>query len=138
MIDVRPNHENGYLYLLVSEPFSLDELYQLLLNSPNAFVGWPAVLDLRQVRLDRITETDIRRHLMKKSSLGGAKTSVPCAYVVEGVKAQAVVRMATVMSELASISKDEDMLVTEDLEEATRWVTASGAAVDAKRRYSRG
>ena len=113
-------------YLRASEPFSLQELYLLLANpsskdSPATNDG-PAILDLRLVRVERLELHDIRRHLIKKGDLGGARTDFTCAYLVATPEAASKVRVANIFSELIGVTTENKTFVTTDITEAAAWV----------------
>lgn len=129
--------EYGFTYILASRGFSLEELFDLLTaavmeTSPSQALC-PVLLDLREAHLDRFTEADIRRHIMRKSSLDPRLTSMPVAYVVRDLEGYSVVRMATMFSELSRVSEEKHTLITEHLSEAVAWLTDfTGAGADGK------
>lgn len=131
--------EFGFTYLLVSAPFDLEELYTLLANVPTDPIPpealCPVLLDLREVDLDHLSEADIRRHLMRKSTLDPRLTHVPCAYVVRDARDAMVVRLATVYADLSGVGTETKSLVTEHLTEAVGWLvhlTGAGNAASAQ------
>lgn len=118
----------GFNYLLVQNPFYLDELYQLIVSTPTDPIPpqalCPVLLDLREVDLSHIKEPDIRRHMMRKSQLDPRLTHVPCAYVVRSLRDYTMVQMANIFSELSGVNSEDDALITEHLSEAVGWLIA--------------
>ena len=116
----------GVNYIIATEPFSLQELFALLASSSDkeehAALGCPTVLDLSRVNIARIETSEIRRHIMKKSTLESARTAAPCAYLVSGMAAFSMVRMALVYAELAGTSPEDMTFITEVLSEAAQWI----------------
>ena len=127
--------EYGFTYILASHGFSLAELYDLIASVPTDPIPpqslSPVLLDLREVHLDHVTEVEIRRHTMRKSSLDPRLTSLPVAYVVRDLEDYSVVRMAMVFSELSHVSEEKRSLITEHLSEAVAWlIELTGAGAD--------
>lgn len=116
----------GFNYILASEPFSLDELYALVSapqpDPPLASSGKPVLLDCREVDLTRLTEAELRRFMMRKSVLPKSITDIPVAYVVSTLQDQAVIRMASMFSDLSGVTKEERITITEVLSEAVGWL----------------
>lgn len=120
----------GINYLLVQNPFSLDELYQLIVSTPTDPIPpralCPVLMDLREVDLGHFTEAEIRRHMMRKSQLDPRLTRIPCAYVVRNLRDYSMVHLANIFSELSGVNSEDDSLVTEHLSEALVWLLARG------------
>lgn len=117
----------GINYVRAIEPFSLGELFELLTQANKnpqliEVLGKPTLLDLRFIDLARVEAPDIRRHLMKKTSLDPRLTQILCAYLVKGVAGQATLRMANMFAELSGLSPEEHTIVTEDIWQALQWL----------------
>lgn len=117
----------GINYVRAHEPFSLGELFELLVKANEnpqiaEVVSQPTLLDLRFVDLASIEAPDIRRHLMKKTSLDPKLTQIPCAYLVKGIAGQATLRMANMFAELSGLSPEDHTTVTEDISQALHWL----------------
>ncbi|THD71590.1 hypothetical protein E7681_17450 [Thalassobius vesicularis] len=116
----------GFNYILASEPFSLDELYDLVsapLREPMLpSSGKPVLMDFREVDLTRLTEPDLRRFLMRKSVLPKNITDIPVAYVVGTLQDQALIRMASMYSDLSGVTNEDRITITEVLSEAVSWL----------------
>lgn len=117
----------GINYVCALEPFALGELFSLLLKANEnpqiaEVLSQPTLLDLRFVDLGRLEAPDIRRHLMKKTSLDPKLTRIPCAYLVKGIAGQAALRMANIFAELSGLSPEDHTIVTEDIRQALHWL----------------
>lgn len=121
-------NEFGIHVLRAREPFDLDQLYTLIVNEYGRDgadgIGAPVLFDLREVDVTLIAAPEIRRHMMKKSVLDESVTKVVLAYVVNGIAAQAAVRMANTYSELMGLSGEDRTLVTDDLGKAVEYLAA--------------
>ena len=82
----------------------------------------PVLMDLREVDLGQISEVEIRRHFMRKSTLDKRVTGIPCAYVVKDLKDYSAMRLASIFGDLSGVGAEYQTLVTENLFEAVAWL----------------
>ncbi|WP_138424505.1 hypothetical protein [Maritimibacter alexandrii] len=128
MIDHTYLRDFGVHHLRVRDPFSLDEFRALLSGgAPFDDVDMPPlrtiIIDLRGVDLSGLTDAEMRRHAMFKSTVDKSKTNVNCAYLVDSVEAQAKVRLALVYSALSDVTSEAKTLVSERPDEVGNWVS---------------
>jgi len=125
MLDYTYIEKYNINFLCAREPFSLQELLQLLktpreADDPSTRNG-PVIMDFRQVQFERMKMPDIRRHLMKKANVGGADFF--CAYVMGSPEATSVLRTANGFSGLTGVTQKEKTFVTEEFTEAVTWIS---------------
>ncbi|MBR9842040.1 MAG: hypothetical protein GYB25_02690 [Rhodobacteraceae bacterium] len=128
--------EFGIHYIRAREPFDLEQVYRFLLNENGAIrpetMGKPALFDMRQVDVSRITASDIIRHMMKKSTLDESIRTAFVAYLVQGLPAQALVRMANTYAELMGLTSEDRGCITEDYNAAVRCLAEVVSLSDAE------
>ncbi|MCW9044013.1 MAG: hypothetical protein OQK05_11780 [Pseudopelagicola sp.] len=123
--------EFGIHCVRAREPFDLTQLYELVTHEYSRGdadgIGQPVFFDLREIDVRRISQPDIRRHIMKKSVLDESVTDIVVAYLVDGLSSQAMVRMVNTYSELSGVSSEGKTFITESLREAVQYLAGAAA-----------
>lgn len=121
-----PIGNTGILFYRGGPPFSIDQIIRF---KTDIFRGchkgmdlhMPAVADFRALDLGSVPSVEINRYIMARSALG-LSSAGPLAILCEDMRSQLVLRLYSVMAELAGLRNETDMMVTGCPEDAIAFV----------------
>ncbi|MEP1932548.1 MAG: hypothetical protein ABJJ37_14840, partial [Roseibium sp.] len=119
----------GLHIVRASEPFELDQLYQLGLaaierGGTSAEFWRPTFFDYRNVNLTKFEANDLRRLIEKRKAFGEEHNNNLSVYIVADMGSFGMVRMNNIYAEIAGLRDEENTLVTMEVLEVVDWLTA--------------